>query len=207
MVRILPPQQHIKDVFHMEETRTIEQRVGDAILQKPKQFMLGTEKLTIAPPSVATLILASEAVSLLPNDLLDEKNIIGETLSIAKRCKPLGDICAILILGAKNLKEKGVVREEQEKEVEEIVYKSYLWGLFKRPVKVTVKRTVIVEKEVEIDRKAELSEKLLMNYSPRSLRLLCTDIIAEFQLGDFFGLTTFLIGINLLHPTKVEEGN
>ena len=189
----------------MEEKRTIEQRVGDAILQQPRKFTIGTETLTVAPPSVATLILASEEISLLPTDVLDENNIIGECLSIAKRCKPLGDIAAILILGAKNLTEKGIEREEQEKEVEEIVYKSYLWGLFKRPQKVVVKRNVIVEKEVIIDRKAELSEKLLMNYSPKSLHLLCADIIKEFQLGDFFGLTTFLIRTNLLHPTKVEE--
>lgn len=189
----------------MEDNRTIEQKVGDAILQAPKTFTIGTETLTVAPPSVATLILASEAISLLPSEILDEQNIVGESLAIARQCKPLGDIAAILILGAKNLTEKRVVREEVEHEVEEIVYKSYVWGLFKRPVKINRMRKEVVEREETIDRKAELSEHLLQTYSPRSLHLLCANIIKDFQLGDFFGLTTFLTGINLLHPTKVVE--
>lgn len=184
---------------------TVEQKVGDAILQKNREVAVGTQVVLMAPPTVATLILASEAISKLPEVELNDDKIAEESLAIARHCRPLGEVVAILLLGWDNLLEERKVTKEVEREVEEVVYRSYLWGLFKRPVKVKVNRIETVEETVTVDRKAELTEQLLGCYSPRELHQLTAELIREFQLGDFFGLTTFLIGVNMLRPTKVAE--
>lgn len=157
---------------------TAEQRVGRAILQQPRSVTIGERTYNVAPPTTATLILASEAISLLPQTKLDEGRIVEETLRIAKDCRGIGDVVAILILGAKGLTEE-VSRE-----------KSSLFGL--RHKKTTEVR----------DHKAELSAYLLESLSPAELNLLLFDLVKDFQIGDFFGTTTFLLGINILRPTK-----
>lgn len=119
----------------------------------------------------------------MPSVELNPKNIVSEVLFIAKDCRILGDIVAILILGAKNLKETVVETVEVKRR-------------FRRPRVETVER--------EIDRKAELSKWLLEELDPAELRKLFSELINGFQLGDFFGFTTFLIETNLLRPTKVD---
>lgn len=104
----------------MAEEKTIEQKAAETILQTPVEVKVGSKTYMTAPPSTATLILASEAVSRLPHVVLDPKNVVEESLSIAKDCRALGDIVAIFILGAKNLKEKAKVQKNREKR--------YLWG-------------------------------------------------------------------------------
>ena len=146
----------------MAEEKTIEQKAAETILQTPVEVKVGSKTYMTAPPSTATLILASEAVSRLPHVVLDPKNVVEESLSIAKDCRALGDIVAIFILGAKNLKEKVKVQKNREKR--------YLWGLFKR----------------------------------QELYDLTVTVLQRMNLTDFFGLTTFLIEINLMRQTKVE---
>lgn len=162
-------------------TKTIEQRVGEAILQQPKEYTIGDRIFTVAPPSVSTLILVSEAISLLPQMQLDKTKIVEEVLFVAKDCRMLGDIAAILMLGAKGLKETVTTR------------KKYLFGLFSKTVTET------------IDRKGELSKWLLEELNTAQLNKLIFELLKDFNLGDFFGTTTFLIEINLLRPTKVVE--
>lgn len=162
-------------------TKTIEQRVGEAILQQPKEYTIGDRTFTVAPPSVSTLILVSEAISLLPQMQLDKTKIVEEVLFVAKDCRMLGDIAAILMLGAKGLKETITTR------------KKYLFGLFSKAVTKT------------IDRKGELSKWLLEELNTAQLNKLIFELLKDFNLGDFFGTTTFLIEINLLRPTKVVE--
>lgn len=163
--------------------QTIEQRVGETVLQRNKEITIRDRQFSVAPPSIATLILASEAISLMPSVDLNPKNIVSEVLFIAKDCRVLGDIVAILILGAKNLKETVVETVEVKRR-------------FRRPRVETVERV--------IDRKAEVSKWLLEELSPADMRKLFSDLINGFQLGDFFGFTTFLIETNLLRPTKVD---
>lgn len=150
---------------------------------------MGDRKYTAAPASTATLILVSEAISLLPHAKLDPERLVEDSLSIAKDCRPLGEIAAILLLGAKNLKETVKVRQKVEKR--------RLFGL--------VKVTETIETERVIDRKAELATELLDDLSPRELNNLVVSLLQKMELGDFFGLTTFLTEINLLRPTKVEN--
>lgn len=206
-MQVHPPQLNPKNnaMSKKENThqKTVEQKVAETILQQPKTIQIGSRLHTIAPPSVATLILASEAISLLPHETLDENHIIEQSLYMAKYCRPLGDIAAIMLLGAKNLTKTETVREEVTKPVEVVRYKSYLWGLFKKPVRSMETRTETVEREVVKDCKKELSDELLEALSPKELHHLVATMIADFQLGDFFGLTTFLTGVNLIRPTKV----
>jgi hypothetical protein len=84
---------------------TLEQKTANAILQQPVEVQIGQKIYQVAPPSTATLILASAAVSTLPKVSLDSENIASESLRIAKDCEVLGEIIAILILGAKGLTE------------------------------------------------------------------------------------------------------
>lgn len=160
--------------------KTIEQKVAETILQKATEVKVGDKTYNVAPPTTATLILVSEAVSQLPHLRLDDKNIVGEVLSIAKDCRVLGDVAAILILGAKGLTETVTRR--------------------KRAL-LPFNRGIVTE---TIDRKAELSRELLENYSPSALHNLIASLLSGMDLGDFFGLTTFLTEVNLLRQTKVE---
>ena len=147
--------------------KTIEQTVAETILEQPFEVKVGEKSYQVASASTATLILVSEA----------------------KDCRILGDIAAILILGAKNITEK--------KKVPQIKEKRYLCGLIRRPYTVEV--------EITIDKKAELAKELLEDVSPRELNLIVSQILSRMQIADFFGLTTFLVELNLLHPRKVEN--
>lgn len=171
----------------MAEQSTLEQKTAKAILQQPIDVVIRDKKYTIAPPSIATLILVSEAVSLLPAIRLDAEKVVEEVLSTAKDCRPIGDILATLILGAKNLTE--TVEKKQE------VQHSALFGLV---------RWKTVEKiTVTVDRKSELASSLLEDLTPQEIYNLFVQALANMQLQDFFGLTTFLTETNLLRPTKV----
>lgn len=165
---------------------TIEQKAAAAILQKPVVLEVNGKRYEAAQPSTATLILVSEAISLLPGFKLDKENIVPETLAVAKDCRVLGDIMAVLILGAKHIGDKVKVRQIQEK-------RGFL-GLYRRRVTV----------EVERSRKEETARELLEDLTPAELASLASQMLNRMEIGDFFAITTFLGGVNLLHPTKVE---
>ncbi|MDR0864957.1 MAG: hypothetical protein LBO74_08500 [Candidatus Symbiothrix sp.] len=157
---------------------TVESKVSKTILQQQEEVVVGGETYKVSPPSAATLILASEAISKLPTVELNPDDIAIESLYIAKDCRVLGDIIAILILGAKNITEtKKVVTKR-------------LFGL------------VSDENEVTIDNKAILAKKLLENVEPRDLHEIMARLLKTMQLSDFFGLTVSLIEINLLQKTR-----
>ena len=165
---------------------TTEARVAQTILQQPVEITIGAKTYSVAPPSVATLILASEVVSRMPQEHLNEEKVMEETLSIAKDCRELGELAAILILGAKHIND---IEERREKRK-----KRHLWGLFH-----TTHTEVVVETAKE-----RLSRELLEDLTPRELHSTIAQILLKMQVGDFFGLTTFLTEINLMRPTKVE---
>lgn len=172
----------------------IETKVSKTVLQKREEITVGGEIMEVAPPSTATLILVSEETAKLPHVKLDSENIAGEVLYVAKDCRVLGDIVAILILGAKGLTEVVKVPET----VEKIVYDEYLFGLIKHPKTITE----TIYKEVVIDRKAELAKKLLEDITPRELHNLTVRLLKALQIADFFGLTTSLIEVNLIRQTR-----
>lgn len=174
----------------MNDIKTIEQKVAETILQTPEEVTIGGRKYSVAPPSTATLILVSEAVSRLPAVSPETDKIVEYTLAFARDCRPLGEIVAIMILGARGL-------ECTEKVKELRLDGSYLFGLFKQYREVEVER--------RIDKKSELAKELLETLSPSELHELTATLLKKMQIADFFGLTTFLTEINMLRQTKVEE--
>lgn len=148
--------------------KTIESKVSETILQKPEIVKIGDETFEVAPPSTATMILLSEAISKLPQIKLDEDRILTEVLAIAKDCDALGEIGAILILGAKRINEKRFCR---------------IW------------RKSVSEKE-------RLEKKILQELQPKELNELIAKILKGMQIGDFFGLTTSLLEVNLLRQKR-----
>lgn len=166
--------------------KTLEQKAAEAILQKAATVTIGNFTYEAAPPSIATLILVSEAVSRLPQRKLDRSALVSECLDIAKDCKALGDIAAILVLGARAYNEKHFPEEAQQKR-----------GFLQR----RRKEDADVRTHGEI-----LAEEILNTLNPHELYDLIAMLLQRMDLGDFFALTTFLTEVNLLRQTKVETG-
>lgn len=156
--------------------RTIESKVAKTILQQPGKVKIGEKEYSIAPPSVATLILMSEEISKMPHFSMSTDNIVSDVLRNAKDCRQLGDILAVAILGAKGLKSNG-----------------------KTPCR---KWFHIQTRRAGNDRKEELARILLEECSPKELNDIMITILKDMQLSDFFGLTVSLAEINLLRKTK-----
>ena len=164
---------------------SIENKVADTILQKPFCVQIGEETYKVAPPSIATLILASELIAQLPGLKLDSKQVMFESIFVAKDCKVLGEIVATLILGADNL--------TSEKEIIEV--EKHCFGLIRKKKKRTV----------QVDNKAILSDKVLKKIPPSKVNTITISILNRMEIGDFFGLTASLIEVNLIRPTKPME--
>lgn len=169
------------------EDKTLEEKAAETILQKAAKINIGGKEYEAAHPSIATLILVSEAVSRLPKRALDSKNLVQECLSVAKDCRVLGDIAAILILGARHINDRENTPQTGRKK--------RLWGLFGSKVKADTGRTA----------KERLSQEILETMTPSDLYGTIAMLLQRMDLGDFFGLTTFLSEVNLLRQTKVEN--
>jgi len=169
----------------IDKQKTIETKTAEAITQEPEKVTVGDRSFIVQPPSVATLILVSEAVSRLPRFNSDGQNVLEQTLANAKNCEPLGEIAAILILGAR------AIREAQEPR------KQSRWSLIRNGWRKA-------DSGRETASKSELTRLLLEQMTPRELFNLIARLLNRMQIADFFGLTTFLTEINLLRQTKVE---
>ena len=171
-----------------------EQRVAEAILQgslKGKVFEVGGEKYTVTEPTPATLMMVSAEVAKMPQVNANTDNVLHEILRTAKDTEVLGKIAAILIIGAKRIK------EHRQKTV---YLSSERLNFFKR-ITTSFKR-----KERTVEEIDWLSEYLLDNVTIKTLAELISVRLAEMQIGDFFGLTTSLSAVNIIKATKeVEE--
>ena len=171
------------------EYTTIESRVAATILERTVSTLeIDGVTYNIAPPTIGTLILASEIVSFFPQiDTVDDKQRIFMALFKAKDFKMLSDLAAVLILGSK--------RRTEEREV--TVEKRHLFGLIKR--KHRVKQTV--------DLRAELAKKILDNVRPSVLFEVIAKRLRDNEIMTFFAITTSLNAANILKPTKAEVVN
>jgi hypothetical protein len=171
----------------MEEQKTLEQQVVDAILQrKTTSLEIDGRTYEIPAPTPATIMLVSEETSKMP--LIDKKtkSIFIETLRTAKECKSIGRIAAILVLGAKRIREnRQVVISETKK---------WSWRRFRF--------TKHQETMNELD---FVAMRIMEDITPATLNETITKRLMEMQLGDFFGLTTSLSEINTLARTKEVE--
>ena len=163
--------------------RTIEQVVAAAILEKATtEIEIGDKVYKIADPTTATLILVSELISTLPVvEKVPNEMKVYSVLHYAKDYKLLGDICAILILGAKGLTEEKEIIEEKR-----------ILGLFKR-------RTT---HKVIVDKQAELSQLILDYVRPSVIFDCIVSRLQDMEIGSFFAITTSLSEANILKPTK-----
>lgn len=173
----------------MNDYTTVESRVAATILERSTGTIeIDGTTYEIAPPSMATLILVSEIISTFPIvEKVDDKDRIYSALHYAKDFKQLGDMAAVLILGAKNLTERR----------ERIIEKRRFFGLFKR-------RKKIVE---TVDRRAELASAILLNVRPKLLYDVIIERLKQNEITTFFAITTSLNAANILKPTKEEVVN
>lgn len=165
----------------MAENKQIEAKVKDTILSKAIMVQVGSKTYEVAPPTIATLILASEAVSRIPKFTLDPEKLVQECFCIARHTRFLGEIAAVLILGAQR---------------SELRVKPAQRGLFSRL------RALFSRRRTQKD---QLTDEILLNLSPKELFKVISQIMSTLELSDFFGLTTFLTEINLLHQTREVE--
>ena len=166
-----------------ETNKTLEQRAAETLLQKGKDVTIGGKTYRIAPPSIATLILVSEAISHLPAVKTDTEQVTEEVLARAGGSAPIGDALAVFILGAKR------IRAQEEQREREAAPRHRWWQ----------RRKTVAPAESE---REALARTILEELTPRETFTLFASVLREMQLTDFFGLTTFLSDVNLLRATR-----
>lgn len=163
--------------------RTIEQRVASAILEKATSSIeIGGESYPIGDPCMATLILVSELISTLPVvEKVPNEQVVYSVLRHAKDFKPLGELCAILILGAGNLTEEREITECER----------FCW-VFRRKTK----------RRVVFDRKAALAREISLNVRPSVIFNCIISRLQDMEVAHFFSIITSLSEANILKPTR-----
>lgn len=158
---------------------SIESKVSNTLLQTPIEIKIGSRTYSIAPPSIATLVMVSDLLSRTP-ELPDmkEADVLKWSLKNAKDCRFVGEILAILILGAKGLKGK-----------KEVIV-SRFWGLYK------------TTKVVDCDFKRELTDDIVLNHTPVEINRLMSQLLERLEIGSFFFTISFLQEVRLTKPTK-----
>ncbi|MCM1166759.1 MAG: hypothetical protein NC401_12205 [Ruminococcus sp.] len=164
----------------MNNNDTIESRVADTILEsKIGTVEIDGTKYDIAPPTVATLIMVSQIVSRLPiMPKYTGADVVNAVLRDAKDYAALGELAAVMVLGANHLTETRTVVKRK-------------WFGLRR-----------IEETHVIDRKTELAHKILHTLSPTDLYDLILKRINGLDISSFFVITTSLSEANLLKPTK-----
>lgn len=168
------------------ESKTIEQRVAAAILEKATNSIeIGGEVYPLGDPCMATLILVSELISTMPIvEKVPKEQIVYSALHYAKDFKSLGELCAILVLGAGHLTE--------EREITE--YERFL-GVFRRKV----------VRKVVIDKKASLAREISLNVRPSVVFNCIIQRLQDMEVAHFFSIITSLSEANILKPTREVE--
>lgn len=163
-------------------SKNTEQRIADAILQRPiGSLEIDGITFEIGPPALATLILVSEIASQAPavDKSVSRDDCVMEVLRIAKDCKMLGEMAAVLILGANGLKGK--------------MPRKWLG-----PLKRFMPRKTVDLKEL-------LAEKISLYCSPKAIASIIAKKLIDMEVEYFFDITISLSEINLLRPTKDGE--
>jgi hypothetical protein len=164
----------------VSERNDIQARVARTILQEHRTVVLGGKKYDVAPPTLGTLILASEMIARMPGAIVTNKGReFQDIIAAAKDYKAIASFVAVLILGAKKARETACFYGDK--------------GLLKR------------RKKVETTRSEALSREILDNVSPQEIKDAIVPLLEGLQLNDFFITTTFLNGINVTKPTKKVE--
>ena len=166
-----------------QQTRKIkkaEVETAATILQQPIPFSLGEKIFQVPRPTPATLALVSAEISQL--NLVSEQVSIEETDKIpamvitdGAKMDKVCRIVAIVILGAK------AIRDHKPSERK--------WWEFWKP-------------KAQVTPLESLTEELMHDAEARRMEKLLSDAFSHLDLGFFFGITTFLSGLNLTRQTK-----
>ena len=161
--------------------------VVDTILQrKTTSLEIDGRTYEIPAPTPATIMLVSEETSKMPLINKETKSIFLETLRTARDCKAIGRIAAILVLGAKRIRENHQV----------VISETNKWSW--RHFRFTKNQETMSELDF-------VAMRIMEDITPATLNETITKRLMEMQLGDFFGLTTSLSEINTLARTKEVE--
>lgn len=158
-------------------SKKIEQKVAETILQDSEKIKIGKMTYEVRPASVATLIQVSRLIAELPDVKLEmnsSEDILVGSLMIANKCDILGLIGATLVLGASKPTNTP----------------PYMERLLKR-LKIGFKT-----------KHEKLAEKILFELGSKELNVLIVQQLGKLEIGDFFGLTTSLLDVNILRKTK-----
>lgn len=175
------------------ENKTLEQRVVDTLVLgnlTGNTLDVGGEAYTFADPTPATIMMVSAEVSKMPSIDSNTKNILCEVLLKAKDARPIGRIAAILLLGAKRIRQNKKVHFCHQE-------RRWSWRKFR-----FVNKCVKCVNQSELD---YLTDRILEEVTPETLAKFIGKRIGEMQVGDFFGLTTSLSAINMIRATKEVE--
>lgn len=83
-----------------------ETKAADTLLQKPIEVTLGGKTYTAEQPTLATLIMASEAMARVPAVKAAKGKELLACMAAADRCLPLAEIAAVFILGARQARQR-----------------------------------------------------------------------------------------------------
>lgn len=155
--------------------------------RKLAQVKIGDGTYAIAPPSIATLIMLSEIASGLPKaGEVKAENILQWVVSNAKDYSALGELAAVLVLGAKAIMEDEELGQQDGKKG---------ISLFFNRSRKTKRGTL----------RQEMAKKILREVSPAQLSEIIAKAFGSLELGDFFGITTSLGAVSILTPSKEVE--
>ena len=91
-------------------SKIIEEKTAAAIMQHDELVKIGRRTYKVARPSVGTLVMASAAVAKLPRVMMNPDTALEDVLRVAKDCRPIGEVIAIIVLGAKGMMHPGPLR-------------------------------------------------------------------------------------------------
>lgn len=160
----------------------MEQEVSKTILQQPETIVIGKETYQVAPPTFATLIMFSGFVAQLPKEELSTETPIASLLAQGENLENICKALSCIIIGAKDF-----YTEEVEK-------KNRFFSFFQKKNKTPKTKG------------EQLYEKLL-HTDVGEISKIFYRLLSLMQLKDFFQLTTSLIQMNIIKPTKTEVGN
>lgn len=163
--------------------KTVQGRVAEEVMQQPETITIGGRIYRVSPPTTGTLVMVSREIATLPKLSLDSENLVYDVLREAKNCEAVGRAVAVLIIGSKKLNEWTKKHELERR------------GIFAR---LFGKR----RENGGISPLDALSLEILDNASPNELQEAMALLVQRMQLGDFFGLTTFLNAVNHTAPTR-----
>lgn len=154
---------------------TVEHKVENTILEKGKKYVICGYEVEVAPPTTATLIEVSTLISKHINaDDVKSKEKLIEVLRTARGSK-IGDIAAVLVLGAKG------------RRIPPTVHTRKILGIFPLKVKLNYE---------------QVRDYLLTEWRPSQLSEMIIDCLVNSEFAFFLETTIFLSEANMTKKTK-----